>query len=146
VVETSITAPLAPAPLATAPGTAAPEPTVTATISAPTAEQPQAPAQEVYAQQLSVVIPNGDTQASVGVPRRASGFGPQSFSTDRQGNTYICDTANRRIQVFSAAGAYQSTLPMQEHAEPNDVTIDDVGSIYVLDATQGTLYQYDQQG
>jgi sugar lactone lactonase YvrE len=100
----------------------------------------------VYAQQLSVVIPNGDTQASVGVPRHASGFGPQSFSTDRQGNTYICDTANRRIQLFSADGAYQVTIHMQEHAEPNDIAVDDAGSIYVLDETQRMLYQYDQQG
>lgn len=101
---------------------------------------------EQYVQTLSVVIPTGNTRESVDVPRYASGFGPQSFGVDRQGNIFICDTVNRRVQAFTADGTYRMSIPLQPPAAPADIAIDDAGNLYVLDDTQGILDQYDPQG
>ncbi len=101
---------------------------------------------EQYVQTLSVVIPTGNTRESVDVPRYASGFGPQSFGVDRQGNIFICDTVNRRVQAFAANGTYRTTIPVREPAAPADIAIDDAGNLYVLDDAQGILDQYDPQG
>lgn len=123
-----------------------PSPTVVTAPLAPTVEQPQPAGCEQYVQTLSVVIPTGNTHESVDVPRFASGFGPQSFGVDRQGNIFICDTVNRRVQAFAADGTYRMSIPVQAPAAPADIAIDDAGNLYVLDDAQGILDQYDPQG
>lgn len=71
--------------------------------------------------------------------------GPESFSVDAQGEIYICDTVNQRIQIFSPNGEYQSTIPLEKEITASDIAIDRVGLIYVYDA-KGRLYQYDKKG
>jgi hypothetical protein len=121
-------------------------PTTIVATSTPIVDQVQSQPQEGYEQTLSVFIPVGREPGSVDVPRNASGFGPQSFAVDRQGNTYICDTINRRIQQFAADGFHRMTIPVAKPLVPWDAAVDDGGNIYVLDDTQGMLDQYDHQG
>ncbi len=135
-----------PSPLATMVPPSPPSPTAATAPPSPTPDQMLPAVCEGYIQTLSVVIPVGNTRESVDVPRRAGAFGPQSFGVDRQGNIFICDTVNRRVQAFAADGTYRMTIPVQEPAAPADVAIDDAGNLYVLDDTQGILDQYDPQG
>ncbi len=123
-----------------------PSPTVVAAPPMPTVDQSLPAVCATYARTLSVVIPTGNTRESVDVPRYAGGFGPQSFGVDRQGNIAICDTVNRRVQVFAADGTYRTTIPVQAPAMPADIAVDDAGNLYVLDDTPGTLDRYDSQG
>ncbi|MBM4135639.1 MAG: hypothetical protein FJ241_02285 [Nitrospira sp.] len=71
--------------------------------------------------------------------------GPESFSNDAEGNLYICDTVNRRIQIFSPDGTHLYEIPLKEGMEANDIAIDKSGHIYIYDI-QGKLYQYDKKG
>ncbi|MFQ3633559.1 hypothetical protein [Roseiflexus sp.] len=123
-----------------------PSPTVVTALPTPTVDQTLPPVCATYVQTLSVIIPTGNTRESVDVPRYAGGFGPQSFGVDRQGNIAICDTANRRVQVFAADGTYRMTIPVEAPAAPADIAVDDAGNLYVLDDTHGTLDRYDPQG
>lgn len=139
--------PSPPSPSATpVPPSPLPSPTVAIAPPTPAVDQTQPAGCEQYVQTLSVVIPTGNTRKSVDVPRFASGFGPQSFGVDRQGNIFICDTVNRRVQAFAADGTYRTTIPVQAPAAPADIAIDDAGNLYVLDDVQGILDQYDPQG
>lgn len=139
--------PVPPSPLPAPSATPVPpSPTVAIALPTPAVDQTLPAVCEQYVQTLSVVIPTGNTRESVDVPRFASGFGPQSFGVDRQGNIFICDTANRRVQAFAANGTYRTTIPVQEPAAPADIAIDDAGNLYVLDDARGILDQYDPQG
>jgi hypothetical protein len=73
-------------------------------------------------------------------------LGPESFSNDSEGNLYICDTVNHRIQVFSPDGNYKFTVPLNKRIMANDIAIDNLAFIYVYDDLQGKLYQYDKFG
>jgi len=77
-----------------------------------------------------------------GFPRR----GPESFTNDAEGNFYICDTVNHRIQIFSPDGNHLYEIPLEESVEASDIAIDGFGHIYVYDDVQGKLYQYDKKG
>ncbi|MDW8213785.1 MAG: hypothetical protein RMJ55_09520 [Roseiflexaceae bacterium] len=142
-----VASPSPPSPSATTvPPSPLPAPSATAAPPTQTVDQTLPVVSEQYVQTLSVVIPVGNTRESVDVPRYAGGFGPQSFGVDRQGNIFICDTVNRRVQVFAADGSYRMTIPVQAPAAPADIAIDDAGHLYVLDDTQGVLDQYDPKG
>jgi hypothetical protein len=101
-----------------------------------------------YKRVLSKNITYGRGRESVGYismkdyPRR----GPESFSTDAEGNLYICDTVNQRIQIFSPNGNHLYEIPLKEGMVASDIAVDDFGYIYIYDDVQGKLYQYDNKG
>ena len=72
-------------------------------------------------------------------------LGPESFSNDSEGNLYICDTVNQRIQIFLPDGKYKFTIPLEDGMTASDIAIDRFGLIYVYDV-RGKIYQYDQKG
>ncbi len=56
--------------------------------------------------------------------------GPRGLDCDAQGRLYVCDTLNNRLQVFSPAGEWLKTIPVQS---PQLVSVHKkTGSIYVL--------------
>jgi len=93
-------------------------------------------------------IPYGPEKESVGflsiknLPRR----GPESFSNDTQGNLYICDTVNTRIQILSPIGDHLYAIPLEEGMVASDIAVDRFGYIYIYDSDRGKLYQYDKKG
>jgi hypothetical protein len=77
-----------------------------------------------------------------GLPRR----GPESFTNDIEGNLYICDTVNQKIQIYSQGGDFLYEIPLKEGMTASDIATDESGNIYIYDDLQGRLYQYDKKG
>jgi len=79
-----------------------------------------------------------------GVATAASFYGPRQSAVASNGNLYIADTGNKRIQVYTPGGAHLfnigsgSKVPAQMAApgnfnEPSGVAIDNAGIVYVAD-------------
>ncbi|MGB7294018.1 MAG: NHL repeat-containing protein [Candidatus Aminicenantales bacterium] len=63
---------------------------------------------------------------------------PSDVALDKDGNIYILDSGNHRIQKFSADGKYLATLGRKgqgpgEFVYPESIDVDDAGQIYVSD-------------
>jgi len=110
---------------------------------------------EVYQKKISVVVNPGNTQRALGLSQTTQEMvqqadipsaGPESFFVDARGNTYICDTLNQRIQVFSTQGVYQTTINLAPETVASDVVVDGQGNLYVYDDVQGKLSQYSAAG
>jgi len=64
---------------------------------------------------------------------------PRGIAADRNGNIFVADTNNGRIEKFSPTGAFLSVMGIKgtghgELAAPNGIAIDLAGNIYVADA------------
>ena len=64
---------------------------------------------------------------------------PTGIAVDGNGNVFVADTGNGRIQKFSSTGAFLTTIGSKgsghgQLAAPNGIAIDHVGNIYVADA------------
>jgi outer membrane protein assembly factor BamB len=55
---------------------------------------------------------------------------------DAQGNVYVADTGNARIQVFDAEGTVLLSIADARFTGPLYVAVDDAGRIYVTDASE----------
>ncbi len=87
-------------------------------------------------------------------------------SVDREGNVYILDPLNDRIQVFNSKGEYSRSIPIKDGwvggewrreegkvkavyypgKKKTQIAIDDEGYIYLLDSGAGELLKLDLQG
>lgn len=101
-----------------------------------------------YKKVLMKNIVYGREKESIGmlIAREVPRSGPESFSVDTEGNVYIADTVNQRIQVYSANGNHQYEITLKEGIVASDVAIDKIGHVYIYDDLQGKLYQYDKKG
>jgi DNA-binding beta-propeller fold protein YncE len=86
-------------------------------------------------------LPQGGTNMFEG--GRGSGKGqfdsPTGIALDSNGNVFVADTSNGRIETFSPSGAFLSTIGSQGsgHGQlggPNGIAIDRTGNIYVAEA------------
>ncbi|MDM8556723.1 hypothetical protein QUF75_18510 [Desulfococcaceae bacterium HSG7] len=68
---------------------------------------------------------------------------PESFINGPNGNFYICDTVNQRIQIYSPEGNFSDQISLPEGSSPNDIVVDDLNNIYVYDGVQKKLYHVD---
>ena len=107
----------------------------------------------------TIYIPYGGGEKEVGVISGGEGLsiGPSSFNADDEGNIYICDKVEGRVQVFSPTGAYLYTIPMKGHpiyrdatsrgydTVIQDVAVDKHGFVYIYD-NYGRVFQYDKKG
>jgi hypothetical protein len=103
---------------------------------------------EKYRRAIAKDIPYGKEKVMVGIlaikdrPR----LGPESFCNDFQGNLYICDGVNQRIQIFSSNGEHETSVPLRKGITASDVAIDRHRLTYVYDDVHGKLYQIDGTG
>jgi hypothetical protein len=87
----------------------------------------------------------GPEQIGADVGTEGSSVGPLSFTVDGEGNIYICDTVNRRIQIYSPSGAHLRTIALKKGTWGGDIVVDGKGNVYVYGLHTG-LDQYDSSG
>jgi hypothetical protein len=73
---------------------------------------------------------------------------PHDLAFDAQGNIYVSDTQNHRIQVFDSSGAYVSKFGSSGTAEgqfanPLGIAFDSTGNIYVADNQNYRVQKFD---
>jgi hypothetical protein len=68
---------------------------------------------------------------------------PSSIAVDSQGEVYVADQGNRRIQVFDAGGGYLREWPVSAAA---DVAVGPDGSVYVSDLWGKRVSRFDASG
>ncbi|MDH4209067.1 MAG: PQQ-binding-like beta-propeller repeat protein, partial [Anaerolineae bacterium] len=79
------------------------------------------------------------------------GSGPGQFSSPRglaldgEGNLYVADTGNRRVQVFDSQGSHLMSIADGRFEGPRYVTVDDLGRIYVSDGAE-MVHLFDGRG
>ena len=76
---------------------------------------------------------------------------PRGITTDTEGNIYVADSGNSRIQKFSPEGEFISAFGKPgtgegELREPNGIAVDSEGSIYVADALNHRLLKFKSDG
>ena len=75
---------------------------------------------------------------------------PTGIAVDADGNLYVCDTLNDRIEIFDADGKFVSTFGKAGDgpgyfARPKGVAIDSDGHIWVADGMQDKVQVFNQE-
>ena len=76
---------------------------------------------------------------------------PKDLAVDGQGQIYVLDTRNHRVQVFGADGQFLRTWGSQGNAagqfqEPWGIAVDAAGNVYVADTWNHRVQKFDSQG
>lgn len=76
---------------------------------------------------------------------------PQSVAVDRDGNIYVVDAFNFRVQVFDVDGGFLSMFGRQGDVwgafnRPKGISTDSYGNIYVLDAMHQNFQIFNRAG
>ena len=76
---------------------------------------------------------------------------PSNAAVDQEGNVYVTDTMNNRVQIFDADGKFISMFGKQgdgpgDFARPKGIAIDSDGHIWVADAFQNRVQIFDREG
>jgi outer membrane protein assembly factor BamB len=70
---------------------------------------------------------------------------PQGLALDAQGNLYVADTGNVRVQVFDPEGGFLLSITDARFTGPHGVAVDAAGGIYVTDASE-TVHVFNGRG
>lgn len=75
---------------------------------------------------------------------------PSGLAVDAEGNLYVCDTLNNRIEVFDADGKFISTYGKNGDgpgyfARPKGIAIDSDGHIWVADGVQDRVQVFNNE-
>lgn len=76
---------------------------------------------------------------------------PEGICTDAAGNVYVADSANNRVQKFTAAGSHLKTIGsagsgLGQLNGPNGVTVDDQGCLYVAEFWNDRIQKFAPDG
>jgi len=76
---------------------------------------------------------------------------PESVAVDSDGNVYVTDTFNDRVEIFDADGNFISTFGKigdapADFERPKSIAIDGDGHIWVVDAGQNRIKVFNQKG
>jgi DNA-binding beta-propeller fold protein YncE len=77
--------------------------------------------------------------------------GPQGVALDKDGNVYVTDTMNNRVEIFDAEGKFISEFGRHCDgpgcfARPKGIAIDGDGHIWVVDTMNDTLQVFNREG
>jgi DNA-binding beta-propeller fold protein YncE len=78
-------------------------------------------------------------------------LGPTNIAVDRQGNIYVADTLNCRVQILSASGNFLRTFGVRgdspgQFIRPKGIAVDSEGHIYVADAEFNNFQVFSAEG
>jgi DNA-binding beta-propeller fold protein YncE len=76
---------------------------------------------------------------------------PTNVAVDKEGNVYVTDTLNNRVEIFDADGKFISAFGRSgdgpgHFARPKGIAIDRDGHIWVVDAVQQRVQVFDTEG
>jgi tripartite motif-containing protein 71 len=100
-----------------------------------------APPHALYATHAITASGTGEGQLSA----------PAATATDAQGNVYVVDGGNSRIQKFDSAGNFLLAWGSNGAADGqfngvNDIALDSAGNVWVADQNNNRLQKFDGQG
>ncbi len=72
--------------------------------------------------------------------------GPWGIAVDGDGNIYVADTWNSRIQKFNADLEFVTEWGSSDFFGPRDVEIDSDGNVLVVDTGHNRIWEYDTDG
>lgn len=71
---------------------------------------------------------------------------PKGLAVSNDGNVFIADTQNRRVQVFNSFGSWQYNIQISEMQSPVDITFDSSNKIYIIDSVDCHIRVFDYSG
>jgi len=76
---------------------------------------------------------------------------PNSVAVDKDGNVYVTDMGNNRVQIFDAEGNFIRMWGKEGDGpgtfmRPKGIAVDEDGHVWVVDAMQGRMQVFDQEG
>jgi len=76
---------------------------------------------------------------------------PTNVAVDREGNVYVTDTFNDRVQIFDADGGFISTFGKNgdgpaDFERPKGIAVDGDGHIWVVDSAQDRVKVFNREG
>lgn len=71
-------------------------------------------------------------------------LGPQTFAVDGEGNIYLADTVNRRLQVFSPEGKLKTII--KDVGRVSGLAVSEGGDVFALDEERNLLRYYNPEG
>ena len=108
---------------------------------------------DTYAHDIKVFAPDGTLLRVIG--RRGEGSGEFNFPTHlafAQGELYVTDTLNSRVQVFNGQGEVQARrfgtrgLYLGNLVRPKGVAVDAEGNVYVVESYYDSLLVFSPRG
>jgi DNA-binding beta-propeller fold protein YncE len=91
------------------------------------------------------------TPTKAGKPDNGTFAAPTNVAVDRQGNIYVADTLNYRVQILDPAGKFIRAFGQQgdrpgEFIRPKGIAVDSEGHIYVADAEFNNFQVFSPEG
>jgi DNA-binding beta-propeller fold protein YncE len=91
------------------------------------------------------------TPSKAGNPEKGTFSSPTNVAVDRQGNIYVADTFNCRVQKLNPAGHFLHMFGIQgdrpgEFIRPKGIAVDSEGHVYVADAEFNNFQVFSQDG
>ncbi len=76
---------------------------------------------------------------------------PEALAVDKDGNLYVTDTFNNRVEIFDADGEFISTFGKNgdgpaDMERPKGIAVDCDGHIWVVDAAQNLIKVFNKEG